>query len=104
MYIDNVSHQVLEGFVHFMYTGQVKIEKDGLKSFLKMGDKFKIYGLLSEDENEASNNETITELAEPEVNISGEEDFILDETSLVGNAAVHESLIELKMKDEESKK
>ena len=86
MYIDNVSHQVLEGFVHFMYAGQVKIEKDDLKSFLKMGDKFKIDGLLSEDENEASNIETITELTEPEVNISGEEDFILKDTSLVDNA------------------
>ena len=102
IYMDNVSHQVLEGLIHFMYTGQVKIEKDGLKSFLKMGDKFKINGLLSEDENEASNNETITELVEPEVNISGEEDFILNDTSLVDNSAVHESLIELKVEKEKS--
>ena len=33
IYVDNVSHVVLEGLVHFIYTGQVRIEKSGLKSF-----------------------------------------------------------------------
>merc|ERR1719318_333932 len=98
IYMDNVSHLVLEGLVHFMYTGQVKIEKNELKSFLKMGDKFKIDGLFGEDENEASNSDIITELIEPEIDISGEEGFILNDPSLVDSTTV-----ELKVKKEESK-
>ena len=33
IYVDNVSHGVLKCLVHFIYTGQVRIEKSGLKSF-----------------------------------------------------------------------
>ena len=86
IYIDNVSHVVLEALVHFMYTEQVKIKKNKLKRFLEIGEKFKIDGLLIEDEiseKETSSGDINTDLIKPEVNINGEEDVFLDYTSIL---------------------
>ena len=60
-----------------------------MKRFLEIGEKFKIDGLLSEDEiseKENSSGDINTDLIKPEVNINGEEDVFLDYTSKLDNS------------------
>ena len=68
IYVDNVSHVVLEGLVHFIYTGQVRIEKSGLKKFLEMGEKLKISGL--NDDNVTNEVEYNADMLDTEENIT----------------------------------
>jgi hypothetical protein len=57
IYMDNhsMNHSILESLVRFIYTGQVNIEKDKLKKFLELGEKFKTNGLDDDDERCARN-------------------------------------------------
>jgi hypothetical protein len=49
MYVDNVNHSILKHLVHFIYTGQVTIQKGEFKRFLEIGEKFKISGLSNSE-------------------------------------------------------
>ena len=49
IYVDNANHSILDALVRFMYTGQVTIQKQQFKKFLEIGEKFRIGGLVNEE-------------------------------------------------------
>ena len=48
VFLSDITSQVMENILEFIYTGQVQVEQTELEKFMKISTKLKVYGLMSD--------------------------------------------------------